>query len=133
MDEEDYIEERINSLEDFNYDLDEDDFVDEEEEVSSEDFAEEETSEESLQIDFDLLNQNINDMYKLAPLTNRDQLKRLKADVWELEMGVEESGLSSEDIQNLAYTILEMDESDAVVLKWQISTAKQLLSLIVKR
>jgi len=138
----DFGVEAPNTEDDFDFDfdeaedLDEEFFVDEEEEeVSEDDFDEDESLpvEESLVIDFDSLNQNLNEIYKSASPDNRDHIKSVKGDVWELEMSVEDKGVTAEDIQSLAHTILAMDGTDAVVMKWQIGTAKQLLGLIVNR
>ncbi|WP_078543650.1 hypothetical protein [Litchfieldia alkalitelluris] len=147
----DFAEVKLDVEDDFTFGLDEEDDeeVDEDEldddlfgaeeeeestEVASAEFEVEESvsTENTLVIDFASLNQNFNEMYKLAAADDRDQLKSLKADIWEFEMSVEENGLSEDDVNSLAYTILETVGTDAVVMKWQIATAKQLLQLIVK-
>lgn len=123
---------------DFDFDEDEEDFeaggVDQEV-YEQEEETEEVTEEISfLEVDFHTLNKEFNEQYKLAEnASDRDQLKHLKADIWEAEMKMEESGLTAEDIQSLAYSILSHEVEGMNVMKWQIAAAKQMMKVVVSR
>lgn len=95
--------------------------------------VEEDMEENSIVVDFDAMNSDFNEIYKAASVSERTPLKGLKADMWEVEMKQEEIALSIEDVQVLAYSILEVDAANERVMKWQIASAKQLLNSIVKR
>lgn len=100
----------------------EDDLFDAEEEYELE-----ETVGKVIAIDFEQLNEQFNSIYKCSPVTERESLKQLKADIWAVEMKMEEQGLAAEDVTFLIQNILDVDSDDKNTMKWQISTTKQLL------